>query len=370
MLTFRMHSRTAWNDFFPGTSSNNYNYQTYSSRQSLSGTNVHVSNSLFISITSTSNGGAFYSTSISCLLFESTSFFSCKSSGQFGGNIYFSNTGSGQCVLYKVCGYDCYSTSTDGSYGQFALIRMKNDATSKNYINYSSIVRCVNGNSNTHYMLCLEYGKNCCPSVNSSNNKCYHSSGISCRPNVYSNSAACSFTHSTFADNVATEFYCITILNSGVKSEIKSCNILRNMQASSSGGIIYTNGNTIIEGSCILGNKANYVFYQGSSSYTITLSDCTVDSTSNNGYLTTQNIVTKSFILALNHMSTRNCHSEYDAVGALTPIIQSPSSPKNQKLYCTFGNSLYQYRLGYLVSLISIFIFHFIHPYVFSYPLY
>jgi hypothetical protein len=109
--------------------------------------------------------------------------------------------------------------------------------------------------------------------------------------------------------------------------------------------------------SCILGNIAHHIFYQESSSHRITLSNSTIDSTSNNGYLTTQNTVTKSFILALNHMSTQNCHSEYDSVGHLTPIIQTPSSSKKQKNYCTEHKYRLMLRDENIVSLISILIF-------------
>ena len=60
------------------------------------------------------------------------------------------------------------------------------------------------------------------------------------------------------------------------------------------------------------------------SSSTIILSNCTVNKTTYNRNLVTQNTVTKSFILALNHISTQNCHSRYDYAGYLIPIIQTP----------------------------------------------
>ena len=126
---------------------------------------------------------------------------------------------------------------------------------------------------------------------------------------------------------------------------------------------------TMIRDCCILENKANRIFYQASS-YTITLSYCTVDSTSNNGYLTIQNTVTKSFILALNHISTQNCHSGYDMVGTLTPISQSPSSSKKKNHLCTCENFFIKLRLSDFISLISVLISNFINPYASSYPLY
>jgi hypothetical protein len=360
MLTLLLHYRTEWSYYFTETNPTKYNSQTYTSRPTLSGSNVYISNCLFISITSTSDGGALYLyNSVTNFLVESTSFFTCKTTGgSWGGAIYFSNSGGGQSVLHEVCAYDCCSNM----HCLFARIEVSDTASSKNYFNYSSISRCVSTISGSNYPLCLWYGKVCCPSVNISMNKCYYRSGIYCYPSIDSNSVVCSFTYSSFADNTAIGYTCIFIWMEGQKYEIKSCNILRNTQPIGNGeGIIYTNGNLMIEDSCILENKGTYIFRQDSSSYTITLSNCTVDLTSNNGYLTTKNTVTKSFILALNHMSTRNCHSEYDSAGTLTPIIQTPSSSKKQINCYTFVNFIYQCRLSDFFSFSSIFLFNFIH---------
>jgi hypothetical protein len=156
-----MHIRTAWNDYFTGSPTLIQTIE-YGARQTLSGTSVHVLNCLFRSITSTSTGGALSCTSVTYLLVESTSFSSCSTSSGNGGAIYFSNSG-GQCVLYEVCGYDCCSTNTGSSSGQFVYIVVNNAASSKNYINYSSISRCVNENSGSHHMMYLDCGKICCP---------------------------------------------------------------------------------------------------------------------------------------------------------------------------------------------------------------
>jgi hypothetical protein len=348
-------SRTEWNDYFYGTSPTKYSSQLFTSRQTPSNTYVYISNCLFRSFTSGNTGGALYLGSTTYLLIESTSFFSCKTSSGSGGAIYFSYS-SGQCVFNEVCGYDCCTTG--GCYN-FAYIGVNNGVSSKNYVNYSSIIRCINP---TTSCLCnplrLENGKICCPSVNISMNKVCHFSGIMCYPYGDSNTVTCSLTYTTFADNIANSYTCIYLGIYSAKYEIKSCNILRNTQSSSSYGTICTYGKLMIEYSCILGNTANYIFYI--ESYTITLSNCTVDSTSNNGYLTTQNTVTKSFILALNHMSTRNCNSEYDSVGTLAPIIQTPSPSKRQIHLCTCGIMFYHPQ-GSIGAFASILVFNFIH---------
>jgi hypothetical protein len=230
---------------------------------------------------------------------------------------------------------------------------VNNAASRKNYFNFSSITRCVNTNSNSWHILYLYGGNTFCPSINESLNKCY-GTVIRCDPYIDSNPVTCSFSFSSFADNTAIQFILLH-LDTNAKYEIKSCNILRNTQVSSSYGTIYTNGNTKIEDSCILENNANYIFYQRSSSYTITISSCTVDRISNNGYLTIQNTVTKSFIFALNHMSTQHCHSEYDSFGTISHIIPLSSSSKKQMLHYSCNEFFTQSSLRDFLLLAPIF---------------
>jgi hypothetical protein len=350
MSAFMLYFRNAWSDHFTVTGPTNFDSQTYTSRQTPSNSYVYFSNCLFKSILSSSQGGALYCTSATYFLVESTSFFSCKTSSGSQGAIYFSN-GNGQSVLHGVCGYDC---SSNPNY-QFAYTQVNNAASSKNNVNYTSVSHCVNANSNSNYVLGLQNGKNSCSSVNLSINKCQYASGISCMPLTDSNTLTCSLSYSTFTDNIANGYNCVWLNANYANYEIKNCNILRNSQVSGTYGIIYTSGNLMIEGSCILENTATYIFYQYYSSYTITLSNCTVDKTSYNQKLTIQNTVTKSFILALHHMSTQNCHSGYDSACYLTPIIQSPSS------LCSCGKFLYQLQLSDFFSLFGVFHFNFIH---------
>jgi hypothetical protein len=361
---FLLNTKTAWNDYFPGISpSQTYVSTFYSTKISPSGPNVYVSNSLFSRCISTSNGGAISSTTVKYLLIESTSFFSCSTNNQDGGAIHI--TSSNECILYKVCGYDCCSTHTSDGDGQFAYIGMSNVASDKISFNYSSITRCVGWESASWRTLQLYNGKISLPSVNVSMNKCKYQSGIYCIPYLNSNSVTFSLTHSSIADNIATTgFYCICSTQTGSIEEIKYCNILRNTQGYlSSGGTIATWGNLVIEDSCILENKADYIFYQGSS-YTITLSNCTIDSTSNNGKLTIKNTVTKSFVLALNHMSTQNCNTGYDSVGSITAIPPtSPTSPtKEKRVYCYTDRIIhYHARISDFFTFICLFLFTFIY---------
>jgi hypothetical protein len=356
--------RTAWNEYFPDSPSTSFSSQTYSSHQSSSSTGVYVLNCLFISITTTSDGAALYCTSTSYFLVESSSFFSCRTSNTWGGSICLPSSNKGQCILHKICSYDCFTTQTSASSGQSLYIYANNSVSSKNYVNYSSLSRSVNVNSGSKYTLYLVYGKICCPSVNISMNKCQLTSGIYCCPSIDPSSVTCSLSYSSLADNNANQNTCIKFNYESAKYEMKCCNILRNAQGTlSSEGTVYTIGILNIDDSCFLMNTATYIFYSASSSYPITLTRCTVDKTSNNGYLTIQNTVTKSFILALNHMSTRNCHSEYDSAGYLT-AVSFPSNPtKKEFCFCyTCKVNHYQGRISVYFSINSMLLFTFIHP--------
>jgi hypothetical protein len=348
-----MHQiKYGWNDYFSGISITTTEQGAYTSRRTHSTTSVYVINCLFSNCNSGSGGGALYCTS-NFLLIESSSFSSCKASTSNGGAVYFVNRNSGQCVLNEVCGYDCILTG--GSHGQFARMDVYNVASSKNYINYSSVSRCVNEVSSTSDTICLVYGKIYCTSTNISMNKCYSRSGIYCISFSDSNSVISSLSYSSIADNIASQEICIWFNSNGAKCEIKCCNILRNTQGSlDSSGAIRSYGSLMIEDSCILENEANNIFYQ-QSSYTITLSKCTVDKTTCNQNLVIQSTVTKSFILALNHMSTQNCHSEYDSAGYLIVI-------PDKKVFC-YTNKINhcQARISDFFSFICLFMFIFIH---------
>jgi hypothetical protein len=356
-----MRSRTAWDDHYPPANPTTYISQTYSSRQSVSGS-LYFSNCLFRSITTSSDGGAL-SVSGSTLLIESTSFFSCTTSNTWGGALY---SYSGQSVLYKVCGYNCYSTSNSNSYGQFLHIGGNSTTLGKNFLNYSSFTRSLNDRSGARYMLFYYSGKFGISQANVSNNRCQLHSGIYYRPVADPNIVTCSFSFTTFADNTANGYNCIMLNVAGTFYEIKCCNIIRNTQGSiNSEGTFTIYGNLTIEDSCILENTATNTFYTFSTCI-ITLSHCTIDKTAiNSGSLTIQNTPEKSFILALDHMSTQNCYSKYDSVGALTATPFVSHSPKVICYNYTCRKNNYKTIIRDFISLISMFVVTFVH----SYPL-
>jgi hypothetical protein len=322
--------KLSWNDYFTGTVSPTITPGQYSSTQTPTSSNVYIFGCFFINCTSSSGGGAVYcSSTAKYVLVESTTFLTCRSNGD-GGAIASYNT---ENVFNRVCGNDCCTLGA--SYGQFTHKDTSGSATSKNYINYSSIVRCVNQVSSSYETLRHCSGKLLYSSNNISMNKCYYRPGFICHPTSDSNSFTGSLLYSTFANNSALSDNCIMFNRGGAKYEIISCNILRNTQVNlGSTGTIHTTGILMIDDSCILENTATYIFYSSSSSYPITLYKCTVDKTGNNGYLTTQRTVDKSFILALNHISTENCHSEYDSAGSLTVFQYNSHCDKVFSCHC------------------------------------
>jgi hypothetical protein len=350
-----VRSRTAWDDYFPGTNPTTPLIpKEYGGRQTVSNSYVYILNCLFNKCTSTSDGGALYCT-VTYLLVESSSFISCKTSGYYGA-LYFSNTNNGECVLHKVCGNDCCSTGSSPHYN-FADLYVKDTASNKNYVNYTSIVRCVTESSNSWCTFYLRNGKICCPSVNMSMNKCAYYSAISCNAYADSSSFTCSLTYSSFVNNYGSGYRCVYFNKGGSKHEMICCNVLRNTQGSNSNGVIESYGTLVIKDSCILENTANYIYYVYSS-YSITLSNCTVDKTKCNQNLIIQNTVTKSFILGLDHMSTLNCQAEYDSAGTLTAI---PSYTQTKKIFCnTYFHC--QARISDFFSLAWVLIVTFIHP--------
>jgi hypothetical protein len=210
----------SWNDYFTATPVTTINPGEYTSRQVPSNSNVYILNCLFNNCTSINgSGGALCCTVVECLLIESSSFFSCKAIDGFGGAVYFSF--SGQCVLHGICCYNCCAIITAGDpYGQFTWIGVKNDASSKNYVNYSSFTRCMNENTDSYNVLCHVNGKICCQSVNVSINKCYSRSGVLCQPYLDTSSVTASMSYSSFTDNIAFESMCIWFSTEAAKNQM------------------------------------------------------------------------------------------------------------------------------------------------------
>jgi hypothetical protein len=339
--------KTTFDDFYgPGnTNIKEYKNTKYTGQIAPTDQNVYVHDCFFQSCSSSSHGGAIScGSSVYKLLVEQTSFVSCSTSNQRGGAIYFYSTSYGECILSRICGFDCSSTNPSNSWGQFAHTNTKTDATYKNYVNDSTFTHSTNWNSGSYETLWLQYGNILCPSINITDNSYYGWTALLCRPTTGTSSPtpypSC-LSYSSFVNNTANgEYCCIYHENSGSTQCIDSCNIINNKQTSSSHGIIYASGNLLIKDSCVIGNdEKNKVFYVSSSSYKITISNCTIDDDifTNGRYSGTVTIIktiTNSFINALSHISTYHCDSYFDSYGTLSAKPNVPSKVSRCLLSC------------------------------------
>jgi hypothetical protein len=275
------------------------------------------------------------------LLVEQTSFISCKTTSSYGGGIYFYSTTNGECILSKICGFDCSSKYSSGGEGQFTYIYTRNSPTFKNHLNDSSITHSLNGYTGTLSAIFLWYGNILCPSVNSTNNVCYYYTALRTVPTPGTGSPTsetCCISYSSIVNNTASGHICIMIDRTSTSQRIDTCNIINNKQSTSSFAIIYSNGNLLIKDSCIIGNdENNKIFYV--SSCRITLSNCTIDdgvftNGRYSGDVTVIKTITKPFINALSHISTYHCDSYYDSYGTLTGKPNVPSKTSRCFMSC------------------------------------
>ena len=151
---------------------------------------------------------------------------------------------------------------------EFNNIRLDNINT----VNDSSIAYSYNSNDDACCTMAHVYGHFISCAANVSNNYCSLVSAIGC----YSPST-CLISFSSFANNTChTDYICLRFYGSNADNEIRTSNVIRNKQSSSSYGTIYSySSNLFIKDSCIVSNEATCDFY--ANSCTITITHCTID---------------------------------------------------------------------------------------------
>jgi hypothetical protein len=321
-----------------GLNPTNYTRIEYSGTRLTPNTNnVYVYDCFFHDFSYSSNGGALScSSSVYKLLIEQSSFISCKTSSGSGGGVYFSCSGNYECVMSKICAFDC-SCAGDG---QFAFICLSNSANYKNHFNDSTIAHSLKDGKSQWDSLFLESDTIFCQSNNFTNNECYRSPAFCCASKRSSTSETCIITYCSVVNNTANgSNSCIRLYYSGSIHLIDACNIINNKQTSSEYGTINANANVLIKDSCILGNnKGNTVFYIGSSNQ-ITVLNCTVDNNrySGSGSVIFTKSIERSFIHALSHIVTRICDSYFDSYGTLTVKTNVPRRSSRCLMSCNFN---------------------------------
>jgi hypothetical protein len=314
--------------------------------------NVYVYDCFFHDISYSSNGGAINcGSSVYKLLIEQSSFISCKTSGSYGGGVYFEYTGNYECVMSKICAFGC----SCGSFGTFAFIRLYNSADHKNHFNDSTVTHSLKDGKSQYDSIYICSDIILVPSNNFTNNECCYSPAFCCDSTKSSTSETCWITYCSVVNNTANGgSQCIRFYRSGSTHLIDACNIINNKQTSSSSGTIYASTNIIIKDSCIIGNnEGKTVFY--TSSYKITVSNCTVDNNRYSGSVIFTKTAERSFIHALSHIVTRICDSNFDSYGTLTAKPNIPSRSSRLLMSCICKRPMfYPFRSMEFILLLTI----------------
>ena len=142
-----------------------------------------------------------------------------------------------------------------------------------------------------------------------------------------------SISYSSFADNTASNFYCIYLNN--YPSQIESSNIINNHQNNPGNrGLIYTYSNSKMNKCCIVDNDKSPIFQ--SVSGTLTLTECTIGEgqlDSKQGSVVGTG-VSDSFIHGLTFIERDSCVNIFDTIEniPLTGVIQrTPDQTPSQK---------------------------------------
>jgi len=300
----KLETKRTFEDVFgPSYTPINYAGQNITQTLNISQQNVYIYNCYFHHCLSSTDGGAIYcSGNVYRMLIERSSFLNCMTAGDQGGAIY---SGCGNFVLSRICSFNCVSTLSGGSYGQFAYL----SASVRFHINESSITHVLLENTRRREALCIEYRNILLRSDNLTNINCYEKTVIFC-------GSAFTISYSSIVNNSATGGYgCIYTEESG-PSLIDTCNILNNKLNSPSTsyylGAISTDGNLLIKDSCIIGNYEGKIVFHAKYSHSITISNCTIDDDiftgrRYSGTVTVSKTIKKSFTNSLSHFLTRGC---------------------------------------------------------------
>ena len=320
--------------------------ETWSERYSVSSGKVFIFNSVFnfLQYLSGDGGSILYASSSenSILFVEESSILNSRSSGK-GGGICFSN--SGQCVLLKICGFNCSTTSSDYL---FVYSEVTNNVNKINDLNFSSVSRDFSSSYN--YNINIIKGLIHVSSTNISCNYCASRVGMRIVPKAESSlSGFVSF--SSFVNNTSTSYEVIALgyYNGGPLYRIESCNILANNEPISTlYGIISAYSIAEIENSCILENTGGAMIFAGNS---VAVINCTHDiKGKTQGSVTFIDNALSSFINKLNHISTQMCVAVYDSIRSLTV---APDPKKKRSRYVCLTVRVNVYKKALIVSRIA-----------------
>lgn len=277
--------------------------------------------------TTSENGGAIRYWTEGQMLVEYCLFLECVS-GKSAGGIHATGC---SCIVSSTCDKNCRSTA--GCNGQFLLTELTTNAF--NYIFQSSIVDTM-GEKYSGAPINLDKGNQICTSVNISNNHVQYY----CAFKFYFGTSYPITTYSSFNSNEATQDICMYT----DKMKIFHCNIINNIEGSTSSGIIHCDQKAEVMNCCILGNSGQgdwKLFYCYSD--LIQIVQCTLpseDQIKARGTI----IIEACFGTPILHYLAftedgKNCFSGIESVGDLTPLIPYKAHQCSNKLHPLFRRS-------------------------------
>ena len=310
-------AKQAWDDVFTDPYVLDLSDGIYNATNSFTtGSNLYVTNSIFLDCISTIHGGAIlcnHDNALMKMLIEESSFIRCGSTFAHGAGGAICFIMNGQCALSKICGCKCYSANQY----QFSNIMTTQEGNSINSLNDSTIISNGEGTINMNFF----GGAIKISSTNVSQNNCSSTSGAYLSP-MATEVQLDIISYSTFANNTANvEYSCIRIDQSDMKLQIRSCNIIGNVQPIAyDNGIIESYSDLCIRDSYIFANIGKYIIVEStSSSRTATIINCTMeDDISISGSINITETPIAPFINALNHYSTQICFADFEFTSETT----------------------------------------------------
>ena len=285
-----------YNDYYIGDP---FIYQNHSTRITTVYSDLFIT---FCSFFSISNSAIYFSGSILNLLVENCLFHSCITSGR-GGGIFFS--GNGNFICNKICGYNCYSSSSTRISGHFLLL--STGTNNNNECHMSSMLKCPYF-SNIHYsVIQIGYGKQKMNNLNFSLNT---QTRISSFQSHYANTYSAKFC--TICNNIVSDQQCLNF-HAGTGRYVSYFNIITNN--SPTGGVILLSENPgVVMEFCIFIDNKNILFFVVSGSLTIKNSNIVHTGTLNSGAVVFNSNKGYKSTYILDHYLTNLCHHETNLI--------------------------------------------------------
>jgi len=288
-----------FSSFYPGFSATKWS--SGSVRYSYSVGNHWVSDSVFLELVNTDNGGAIMINQNSeCrILISSSMFYRCRTS-LAGGGIYVNCINGGNSVLSRICSNGCQASHNNGNSfpycGQFCFLY----TNAMNHVFDTTVAESVSINPTDRTVIVLSGGNQRFDMVNLSRNKVWYDSLVVVASDI-TRSDYCTFTNEHPTDSIIVHFY------TGTDSKMSHSNIVNNTVTLNSYGhcVQYSTGNSEMFECVFLNNQNGRLFLQRDGK--LTINDCWIQSGYSNSNALILNPKTGSSTFSIIHFSTFYC---------------------------------------------------------------